>query len=65
MLGRCIMEAFGNYIQIFCQRTPIINIFTNSVHGHYTIDATTLKVKFSVVENMVFCNFKSNVQFGI
>ena len=24
-------------------------MFTNSVYGHYTIGATTLKVKFSVV----------------
>ena len=37
--------------------TPIINIFTNSVHGHYTIGATTLKEKFSVVAIDHFSNW--------
>ena len=30
-------------------RTPIINMFTNSIHGHYSIGATILKDKFSGV----------------
>ena len=35
------------------EETPIINMFTIGVVGYYTNGTTTLKVKFSVVDQLI------------